>query len=512
MYKTLHCACGDESLKISPERARETVDEYSHWCTGTLKLQDAFGNTVFINNPHSFQSLTEMMGDKVDSYLECISKLNVPNTPAQDCTLLRPFVRGIDDMQFTEVMSISVLQRCRANYQQMKWDDGAYKMYEDKFLGIGDVGTCLMDAQKNGLSNTGCMQNHINQDLKAYFSYVKSVSTRTPDACTVFTGPANHDDPYISKQFQPCISSYIPVTPDSCYDMPPLSAQQDSCKIPSMIWSTSSKNKVPVASLHSIENSVAGESRESLALRFINDGQKEALCALDGLEEYANENLEVFLFSAEGDSLHQMFDCMVQGPYAKVDFWSKGVNSELPVPDWARDAGGLGNSRTLDLPCNMEKLNGDTIPPFTCGGETRKAMIKYFVRKYINGDGSTNGGASLTERLVRQQIERLREAWGGNHIASDFLGCVGEDGVNRVENCNLELFSTNPNALLPSGLRGVEFSEIPAEDVLKSIHSKIWGYLQGQCHMPLLFFHVMPLSGPISYHLLFVFLFRCNGR
>jgi hypothetical protein len=110
----------------------------------------------------------------------------------------------------------------------------------------------------------------------------------------------------------------------------------------------------------------------------------EALCAIDKLNNYVNTELEVVLFSGEGDSLHQLFDCMVQGPYARVDLWSTGSNRELPVPNWARDSDGTGLSRILDLPCMGSKLFRDMKPPFTCGGHTRRAIIKYFVRDHIN--------------------------------------------------------------------------------------------------------------------------------
>jgi hypothetical protein len=105
------------------------------------------------------------------------------------------------------------------------------------------------------------------------------------------------------------------------------------------------------------------------------------------LENYANKNLRVILFSGEGDSLHQIFDCIMQGPYSKVDLWARGSGKELPVPSWARDAGGLGLTRDMDLPCIGSKLKGDPEPPFTCGGDTRSepffTLIVYLLSNII---------------------------------------------------------------------------------------------------------------------------------
>jgi hypothetical protein len=45
-----------------------------------------------------------------------------------------------------------------------------------------------------------------------------------------------------------------------------------------------------------------------------------------------------------GDSLHQVFDCIMMGPYSKMNFWTNGHSQKLGVPDWARDADGVGHS------------------------------------------------------------------------------------------------------------------------------------------------------------------------
>lgn len=62
----------------------------------------------------------------------------------------------------------------------------------------------------------------------------------------------------------------------------------------------------------------------------------------------------------------------------------RGVAKDLEVPFWARDSTELGADRSMDLPCFGAKLKKDFNPPFTCGSDTRRAIIKYFVRDEIN--------------------------------------------------------------------------------------------------------------------------------
>ena len=60
---------------------------------------------------------------------------------------------------------------------------------------------------------------------------------------------------------------------------------------------------------------------------------------------------------------------------------------DLEVPFWARDSTERGADRSMDLPCFGDKLRKDYDPPFTCGSDTRRAIIKYFVRDEVNGNG-----------------------------------------------------------------------------------------------------------------------------
>jgi hypothetical protein len=94
--------------------------------------------------------------------------------------------------------------------------------------------------------------------------------------------------------------------------------------IPHMVWSSSSSNKVPVAKLHTVREVSAQDRREN-ALAHFAEAHDMAMRALEELQNFTDNNLEVVLFSGEGDAIHQIFDCIVMGPHSRVDFWDRGA-------------------------------------------------------------------------------------------------------------------------------------------------------------------------------------------
>jgi hypothetical protein len=165
----------------------------------------------------------------------------------------------------------------------------------------------------------------------------------------------------------------------------------------------------------------------------------------------------------------------------------RGVAKDLKVPFWARDHSELGVDRALDLPCMGKKLKGDYEPPFTCGSDTRRSIIKYFVRDEINKDSTGN---TLTESLVRKRIAMLKEAWkdpskymceckSGTHSLSC---CKTFEDANSAEVCTCldgetESTACCDNNFLPRQLT-VLFDEIPADEIVAEIVKKIEPYMR----------------------------------
>jgi hypothetical protein len=147
----------------------------------------------------------------------------------------------------------------------------------------------------------------------------------------------------------------------------------------------------------------------------------------------------------------------------------------------------------MDLPCFGSKLKGDYSPPFTCGSDTRRSIIKYFVRDYIN-QGSAAG--NLAEQLVRDRIKKLIAAWSdvskfscrcpdnGNVHSLDCCKTISSAADNGGQKCfcldgyteSIECCENNNN-FNPPALQEL-FDEIPAEDVVAKIIDQIDPFLR----------------------------------
>jgi hypothetical protein len=365
IFKAPTCACGDDPVRIPEARRHEGLEQRAHWCTGTLRMTDGFGNPKYIFNPLTYDALCAALDgiasdsstaaskqSAVDQYLECISMRGQLNSAVDDessgafddserCSNLRPKVPVLDEQQ---ISPIAVLESCKSNYQQKQWDAGAFLLYErgevlsSALTGLSSslpsypaddaVGQCLLQAERNKESNLACMQSYLRDAyaseslLAIYWRYEKvqplagttgdaagRSSSRDVDACIVFSGPAKKNDTSSTTlEFRKCSHDYA----------------ETGCTIPHMVWSSSSKNKVPVATLHTVEEYSIRDREEVARARFA-EAREMAMRALTQLENFTDANLEVLLFSGEGDALHQVFDCMVMGPMSRVDFWDRGV-------------------------------------------------------------------------------------------------------------------------------------------------------------------------------------------
>lgn len=153
---------------------------------------------------------------------------------------------------------------------------------------VTETGRCLVQAEADGISNAGCMQDFIANTNVNYWRYerhnTQPTDTRQVDACIVFTGPAKyHKDASVRSEFQKCVHEY----------------SETGCTIPHMVWSASSANSVPVANLHVVDV-LSDTSLSQHANALFAQAQTQALAALQGMENYVNRNLNVLLFLARG--------------------------------------------------------------------------------------------------------------------------------------------------------------------------------------------------------------------
>eukprot|EP00961_Rhodomonas_salina_P079000 1062346-Rhodomonas_salina.1 len=487
MVDVFKCACGDAPYHIHSERRSKKMQDAEFWCSGSLEMVSNGGDTTYIVNPYSMDELGEAMGrvtslskgvsgatwNSLDKYLLCLSRPEkfgeeFPFEDTARCLDLKPSLPRIESQG---VDTVAVLGRCRANFQLKEWDAGAWAMFDNNNEASNDrpvlpdeimeIGQCLLQAHEMGQGGASCRDNYLRKlgvDINAYFSY-ESVegepNSATIDACEVFTGPASTSE---NPVFSDCINR----------------KGQGTCAIPPFVWSARSNNKVSVASIHSVRSRTDAEKLAE-AQSYFQTAKMQMQEALEKVEEWSNENVESYLFSVEGDFLHQLFDCTIMGAFNRVDFWPSGRNGGLPVPTWWRNT-----DNTRHIPdCRGSMLDKDHKPPFTCGSQTRRGILKHFVRIFYNNEGNAKNnteGNKAIERLIRQKVQQLMDAWAYNETSDDlqrFYSCSCSDGSNSFSCCD----ASDPDSFTPQRLF-VDLAVIDADVVAKDLQNTVYAYFK----------------------------------
>lgn len=296
-----------------------------------------------------------------------------------------------------------------------------------------------------------------------YFSYAKQSSpTGEIDACRAFTGPATYAEPLSERaQFRSCLEEG---TGD--YAVNPGEEELQQCQIPTIAWRGTRSTRVDVAVLHRRLDSSEAE-RVEIAKRMHVE-------ALDGVREFISQvesdshlnSIEVDLFSAEGDILHQMIDCVFLGPHSAVNMLPMDLQGSLPSLNYYRD-NQTGATRLFDLPCSGDKLGGDARPPFTCGSPARRGVIKYYVRDILAG--TANSHKAKVQQLIKDFIEKLSTRW--NNVSNYFCPPPGVFPVDTatadVRYCGDPVFNADRysgyDPALPS------FFEVPSADIVANL-------------------------------------------
>lgn len=402
LKQTVRCACGDKPAAIISARAGEGLDDFAYWCTGTLSLVDADNRVRVVWNPYSYRELQARVGKRLDDYVEAASgSLNA----------VAPNEAVFEDQG---VSVLAVLTRCRQNYINKQWDPAAFVRYDGGMLereirgGVqpvngapGDgVGQCLLDSVARGVGNGACLDSFLrsrgyNSLYWGYRLVNETVPSNELDACLVFSGPASNQafSDERRRPFQNCLAGY---------------ENQSGCDLSGFVWSPASSNEVPVAARHVVRSGDGEFLRDAIERRMASASAK-VMQRLLALRNFTGDNLQAALFSAEGDVVHQLMDCVFLGPYARMDYWptprcDEGERDDCLVgPYWARDDN-RGKSRRMDLD---SCVSSETLP-FTCGSPTRKAMIKDFVRQYLEVG---SGGAGLVTGLIQQWLAEQEQVW-----------------------------------------------------------------------------------------------------
>lgn len=197
---------------------------------------------------------------------------------------------------------------------------------------------CLLLTAENGQAPDACLVDlyvgqGMNKKKEDYFLYEEASSSSSGgtsessfvDACEVYTGPSD-SLPY-PNDFQKCLVNDL--------------IEENNCNIPSFVWSGRSTGKTPVASYHSwTESSTITKNVDEMnnkakqQFSVISSYVRDIIKAVN--DSFVSKPITAELFSAEGDALHQLMDCMYMGPFARLDYYTPNVSSSLPVPGWSR--------------------------------------------------------------------------------------------------------------------------------------------------------------------------------
>ena len=498
MNDVFDCACGDRPMRISPERRKETVKESAFWCTGTLEIPDRAGGKRIIYNPYSLQELEDLMLESsyrgastvlysaLDRYLLCISRpgeYELEFGSRINCDTIKP---RFDTLERQRVDTIAVMGRCRANYQLKEWDQGAYVFFTSDAPAKAklewssanwDVGQCLLNVRNLGQGPDGCLMEFLSSfsdtryqflptagiSKELYFSYEYAdfesgsyESSAHTDACEVFSGPAE-----LNAAMKNCLDA----------------TGGAGCQIAPFVWSARSNNKVPVAVTHKKTGGTSAQ-RFDVAEQYLSNARTFMEQAFEAFEAWKDQNktIDAVLFSADGDFIHQTFDCAFMGALGNVDLWplkEKGI----PVPSWWRNSDGS----LLFKKCTVDKLGDDVGLPFTCGSEQRRAVIKHFVRDYFpsfltgNGEGKGTLNNTLIVQTVIKHVEQLKRdyQYTSNERPPKLEGlyacpCAGSDS-NSFECCVQSL----DGQFLPDSLQDSKFDTIASKQIAESLAQAI---------------------------------------
>lgn len=451
LNETVQCACDDYRLSIPVARSAATLSEFPLWCTGTLGMIDHTNSPIIVVNPYSYAQLQAFARD-LQTYVACIST-------RYDCANIQ------DDAKIFErqgVTLVNVLVKCRENYMKKQWDPKAYAYFDPDARSslnrvdivypssTSAVAECLILTHRNGGGPEKCLSeylavlNIVSSD--AYWAYERSTleGPQFTDACLVFSGPALVHN---VTQFSACVDGDTSVL----------------CEFSAQVWDVSSDNDVPVAEPHIVL--YKGVQADGLVQRYYKDAQRKVISTvLEALYIWGNESndaVQIDFFSTEGDAIHQIMDCIFMGPYSKVNYWPvpqyREEEDNLKGPSWYRDDHS-GASRQYDI----DACDGGEYMPFTCGSESRKSVVRYFVKTVLSGQRRNNNNKTLIQKIVVAELRSILAQWTN----IDKYGCLCTDGTNSPGCCTDNVSSWLPDSLMH------QFQDIHSGHVLDALEDE----------------------------------------
>ena len=414
------CACGDEQVAIPPARKQASVraaePTASLWCAGLMLLTSPDGADFLIWNPYS---LEELLRPEFEAYIACLATVD-----ARGCT--EPL---LPDLDAQGVNALQVITRCRTNFQQARWDPASL-IYGLLPLAVWrDPANLLTEAAFGDVPATDAIVRRLLQ-LRVYMRRSPAFLDEQTHECLLRANAletVSHEcaDAYYRRsrygsaaaffQYERSTSSAF-VDRDACEVFSGLVQQPvgSGALYPFTLWRSASRNKVPLAKMHSVEAATLAE-RDRLAqleLEAVVQDSIEFFSQNPFIAEQAGELL-IEYNAWEGDSLHQMVDCVVLGPYAAADMQASfrlPSGLRLPVAQYHR-----GSPASRAFPATQE----------TGGSEVRRKLVQEsfaIVQDAYESQLST---------IVQETYQRIKQKF--RNVQNMY--CVCEDGSRGLACC-----------------------------------------------------------------------------
>lgn len=441
------CVCSDKVNSIPDELKNAKAGDGAHtfWCSGFLIMTNLDGSELLVWNPYSLQEL--LNAGNIQAYINCMKT-------STDCHSLKP---RLPLLTAQNIDVLQVITRCRANYQQKQWDDGAV------FMGMYDLDTWLqapssLDVPLNfdsdywnrvarrissisaamgtsmrqvvDVNTLDCLNASLTQNIPAYQCMRQYFSTQnnpmhatSADAYYVYTERGAEASSFKNTDACQVFSGHM---------MGHSSDSSVNITFPQMVWTGNSRNKVPVAKMHfkTLQDKTLRHKQAELELEDLLENHIKP--ALHKLPLSLSETIQTKAWSFEADELHQLVDCVVLGPYAAADMQSTFTlqdNYRLRVEQYHR-----GN------PTSRQFYPEDNLA--TGGSQARRSIIgnatKYIENSYT---GSMKDTALNKVHVIRNMYSDVRNFYCLCPDGGSSLDCCDTENVQKIEFKALSMFA-----------------------------------------------------------------------
>jgi len=467
----LKCVCGDTPYTIDSIHRSELASTGALFCTGLLKMINAEGNVVYIENPYSLHQLAQDLHTPGQAYIDCIAVNSEQSCATQRSAVFLPKFAGFFTVH--QVSPLAVLARCRENYNSKTWDEGVFGLYDpvlqeditkkqrhttkarlvrirdqvDLYLQETDSGIVHQCLAAGPLKNRiqACMTltfthlNHLQATKQAafdavaqeapmpiavelsavaYFTYDAAPGSMYPDACEYLSSPSFLQNPDVRKCRNEDAEDIS--TGNACGFS--VSDRADACTIGQSTLAFEQSIQTNIIDEFRISNGMPYDKAKIDAVDARVQARYQAVSTCTSTyttnvdqEIMANirkivDALDLTLTTGEGDLLHQFVDCIFMGAQLKTVLAPADTGGIMENLMYSRHAN--GSSRAFELPCVgthvYDRSEGADSKPFL--QKTCGSDTRIAVMAYVTRTiiDTDNGGLhALVASLITEKIQSI---------------------------------------------------------------------------------------------------------